>query len=189
MKAGRERESDSRTVLGFWLYLMTDFVVFAGLFSVFIVLRAFNQGPALDSSLPYVLVETTLLLLSSFAAGISLVAARSGAVKGVIASLAATALLGAAFLAMEIAEFSRLIGAGSGPQVDGFLSSYFTLVGTHGLHIAVGLLWVVALIVSISVRGLTRSNMRKLALWSLFWHFLDIVWIFIFTIVYLMGSI
>ncbi len=107
----------------------------------------------------------------------------------VVASLVATALLGFAFLTMEISEFSRLIAAGNGPQTDGFLSSFFTLVATHGLHITVGLLWVIALIISISMKGLTRSNMRKLALWSLFWHFLDIVWIFIFTIVYLMGSV
>ena len=185
-----ERANDSKTVLGFWIYLMTDFVLFAGLFSVFLVLRAYNtQGPTLPADLPYALIETLILLTSSFMAGISLIAARANSVKGVILSLIATVLLGGTFLTMEISEFSRLIAQGNGPQTDGFLSSYFTLVGTHGLHIAIGLLWVIALIIAIAKYGLTKSNMRKLALWSLFWHFLDIVWIFIFTIVYLMGAI
>lgn len=185
-----EQKGDSMTLLGFWLYLMTDFVLFAGLFSVFLVLRAYNiQGPTLNTNLSYALTETIILLTSSFVAGLSLVAARANNKRWVLISLIATALLGVAFLGMEISEFARLIAAGNGPQANGFLSSYFTLVGTHGIHIVVGILWIIALIISISMYGLTKSNMRKLALWSLFWHFLDIVWIFIFTIVYLMGSI
>jgi cytochrome o ubiquinol oxidase subunit 3 len=135
-----------------------------------------------------VLAETLLLLTSSLTCGLAMLAARAGRVRGVLAWLCATGLLGAAFLAMEISEFSRLIAAGSGPQRSGFLSAYFTLVGTHGLHVALGLVWLAALILAVAMRGLSRPNMRKLALFGMFWHFLDIIWIFIFTIVYLMGA-
>jgi len=101
--------------------------------------------------------------------------------------LGVTALLGASFVSMELSEFGRLIAGGAGWTTSGFLSSYFTLVGTHGLHVALGVVWMIILATSIVVRGLTRSNLRKLMLFSLFWHFLDIVWIFIFSIVYMMG--
>jgi cytochrome o ubiquinol oxidase subunit 3 len=186
-----EAKEDSTVVLGFWIYLMTDFVLFAGLFATFLVLRANTFGGPGGSqlfSLPFALIETILLLTSSFVAGMSLLAARSNSVKAVITCLITAGVLGAGFIAMEASEFTRLIASGNGPTRSGFLSSYFTLVATHGLHVTIGLLWLIALIISISMRGLTRPNMRKLVLWSLFWHFLDIVWIFIFTIVYLMGA-
>ncbi len=184
------RAADSTTLFGFWMYLMTDFVLFASLFAVYAVLRGNNFGGPVGSQifdLPYVLVETLLLLTSSFTCGLSLLAAHYGKKRYVLLALGVTALLGASFVAMEASEFSRLIAAGNGPQLSGFLSSYFTLVGTHGLHVTVGLLWMIVLGYSIVLRGLTRPNMRKLLLLTLFWHFLDIIWIFIFTIVYLMG--
>jgi cytochrome o ubiquinol oxidase subunit III len=187
-----ERAQDSTTVFGFWIYLMTDLVLFAALFATFAVLR----GPEFGGSdiqnifsLPYVLVETIVLLTSSFTCGLALLAAREGSVKGTIACLCATLLLGGTFVVMEVSEFSRLIVQGYGPSKSGFLSAYFTLVGTHGTHVTIGLLWLVALMIAIARRGLSRGNMRKLALFAMFWHFLDIVWIFIFTIVYLMAGI
>jgi cytochrome o ubiquinol oxidase subunit 3 len=186
-----ERVSDSTVIFGFWMYLMTDFVLFAALFAVYAVLRGNTFGGPSGAQLfdlPYALVETLLLLTSSFTCGLALLAARAGSLRLVLSGLGATALLGTTFVVMEVSEFMRLIAAGNTPQLSGFLSSFFTLVGTHGLHITVGLVWIVALMIVITRSGLTRSNMRKLMLFSLFWHFLDIIWIFIFTIVYLMGA-
>lgn len=181
------REIDATVAFGFWMYLMTDFVLFASLFATYAVLRAGMLPGSLVFSAPFVLLETVILLTSSFTSGLTLLAAHRGSRSWTIAGLLATFALGATFLGMELTEFSRMIADGSGPQISGFLSSYFTLVGTHGLHIFVGLLWLVALIVAIARVGLTRSTTRKVMLWSMFWHFLDIVWIFIFTIVYLLA--
>lgn len=185
-------ESDSRTVFGFFTYLMTDIVLFAALFATYAVLRANTfGGPGSDElfDLPFALLETLLLLFSSLAAAVSLLAARKGSIVGVIISLSATFALGGAFLLLELSEFAKLVAMGAGPSRSAFLSSYFTLVGTHGLHIFIGLVWVAALMAAVAVRGLTRSTMRRLALFTLFWHFLDIIWIFIFTIVYLFGTV
>ncbi len=182
-----ERASDGTVAFGFWMYLMTDFVLFASLFATYAVLRSGAMPGSLVFSAPFVLLETVILLASSFTSGLTLLAARSGNKSLVVAGLVTTFALGARFLTMELSEFSKLVVDGSGPQVSGFLSSYFTLVGTHGLHIFVGLMWAVALSIAIARTGLTRGNMRKLMLWSMFWHFLDIVWIFIFTIVYLLA--
>ena len=185
-----ERESDSTIVFGFWLYLMTDFVLFAALFATYAVLRdgTFGGPSGRDIfSMPYVLIETIILLSSSFTSGLAVLCAQAGSTRGVITSLVATLALGATFVAMEGSEFAHLVAEGFGPSRSGFLSSYFTLVGTHGAHVTIGLLWIVALLIVIARKGLSRGTMRKLALFSMFWHFLDIVWIFIFTIVYLMG--
>lgn len=184
------RAADSTTLFGFWMYLMTDLVLFASLFATFAVLRNPALGGADQTglfSLPFVLAETLLLLSSSFTCGLAVLSARAQSVRATLAWLSATFILGAAFVGMEISEFSRLAASGNGPSRSGFLSAYFTLVGTHGTHVFIGLLWLLALMISIAARGLSRSNMRKLALFSMFWHFLDIIWIFIFTIVYLMS--
>ncbi len=109
--------------------------------------------------------------------------------RGAIASLAATALLGASFVYLEIGEFARFIAEGHGPQASGFLSSFFTLVGTHGLHVSFGLLWMLVLMIQIARRGFTPTATYRLVCLSLFWHFLDIIWIFIFSIVYLFGIV
>jgi cytochrome o ubiquinol oxidase subunit 3 len=182
-----DRKNDTTLVFGFWMYLMTDFVLFASLFATYAVLRAGALPGSLVFSAPFVLLETVILLTSSFTSGLTLLAARNGSKAWVVAGLVTTFALGARFLTMEVSEFSKLIAEGSGPHASGFLSSYFGLVGTHGLHIAIGLVWAIALAIAIARVGLTRSNMRKLMLWSMFWHFLDIVWIFIFTIVYLLA--
>lgn len=180
------RAKDITTVFGFWAYLMTDFVLFASLFATFAVLRTDTAATAHLFNLRFTLLETVILLSSSFTCGLALLAAHGSSRTGVLRALAATALLGAAFVGLEVSEFAKLVAAGSAPAASGFLSAYFTLVGTHGLHVAIGIVWMLALTTAIALRGLSRSNMRKLLLLSLFWHFLDIVWICIFTIVYLM---
>jgi cytochrome o ubiquinol oxidase subunit 3 len=189
-----ESEKFDRTTFGFWVYLMTDLVLFATLFATFGVLHAaVVDGPPLGElfSLPFVLVETILLLTSSFTCGLMILAAKQGSRGGVFAGLLITFVLGAGFLGMELHEFSSLVAEGHGWQASGAMSSFFTLVGTHGAHIAVGLLWMAIMMVRISkagTQGLGHANVRRLTLFSLFWHFLDIVWIFIFTFVYLMGA-
>lgn len=184
--------AEERTFFGFWIYLMTDLLMFAALFAAYIVLHGSTfGGPATDTlfSLPFALIETLILLTSSFTCGIGLVFIKQGKVKATLFFYALTGILGIAFLLMEFSEFSHLFIEGNTFQRSAFLSSFFSLVGTHGLHIFVGLLWMVLLFVYIARRGFTTSAVRKLTLLSLFWHFLDIVWIFIFTIVYLMGVI
>ncbi len=183
------REHDAKTVFGFWVYIMTDCVLFASLFAVFAVLRNNTFGGPSGKELfdmPYVLGETVFLLTSSFTCGLAMLALhRKDRIK-VLFWLAVTFLFGLAFLGLELTEFSHLVADGNSWRRSGFLSSYFTLVGTHGLHITVGLLWMAVLIAKVRT-GLTNSVVRRLTLFSLFWHFLDVVWIFIFTIVYLMG--
>lgn len=182
---------DSKTMYGFWIYLMTDFVLFASLFAVFIVLRGnvFSGGASILFNMPSVLAETLILLTSSMTCGLFMLAARGGHRGVVVTWMIVTMLLGLAFLSIEGTEFRTLVMEGNGPGKNGFLSAFFTLVGTHGLHIMAGLIWMVTLLSAILHHGLTRANMRKLMLLGMFWHFLDIIWIFIFTIVYLMGTI
>lgn len=180
----------AKTQLGFWIYLMTDIVLFATLFATFAVLRESTFGgpggkELFDTS--FVLAETLILLTSSFTCGLAVIAMHRGKKEQVMLWFGATFLLGAAFLVLEVTEFSALINEGNGWQRSGFLSSFFALVGTHGLHIFVGLLWMLVMGVQIVRRGLTHHVSRRLILLGMFWHFLDVVWIFIFTIVYLMG--
>lgn len=187
-----EEEADDRTMFGFWVYLMTDLLMFAVLFAVFAVLReSTNGGPGVVDLLSpdLALIETLLLLTSSFTVGIGMLAAWQRKKDQVMIWFSATFLLGAAFLGIELYEFYELIHEGHTMQSSAFLSSFFALLGTHGLHIISGLLWLAVILVFVAKRGLTRGNVRKLALLSLFWHFLDIVWIFIFTVVYLIPFI
>ena len=187
-----QKEADEKVEFGFWIYLMTDCVLFASLFAVYIVQQSATAGgPSARElfDLPFVLGETILLLLSSFVCGLMMIAAKFGKKNLVLAGLVVTGLLGAGFLAMELYEFSHLINHGNSWERSGFLTAFFTLVGTHGLHILVGLLWLVTMIVRVVRLGLTPRTVRKLTLFSLFWHFLDVIWIFIFTIVYMIGAI
>jgi cytochrome o ubiquinol oxidase subunit III len=182
--------TDDKHIFGFWVYLMTDLIIFGVLFAVYAVLQGNTfGGPSAQQlfSLPAALVDTLALLTSSFTCGLAVLAAQSKKVNQTIVWLGVTFVLGATFLTLELSEFSRFVSAGNGPQRSAFLSSFFTLVGTHGLHITVGLLWIVVAIIQIKLRGLTPSVTSKLTRFTLFWHFLDIVWIFIFTMVYLMG--
>lgn len=182
----------SKTTLGFWIYLMTDCMLFASLFATYAVLHGGTYGGVTSRDIfdmPFVLVETMILLTSSFTQGLAVLAAREGAKRQVIAWLAVTFVLGASFLAMELTEFTKLVNEGHTWQSSAFLSAFFTLVATHGLHITVGLIWIVAMMIFIWKKGLIDHAVRKLTLLGMFWHFLDVVWIFIFTMVYLMGVI
>lgn len=188
----REHEATEKTVLGFWVYLMTDCVLFASLFAVYAVLHRNTYGGPSGHELfrlPYVLIETFALLTSSFTCGLAMLAAQRRAKKEVLLWLGVTFLLGLTFLCLELSEFRNLVHDGNSWRRSGFLSSYFTLVGTHGLHITFGLLWMAIMCVYIWKKGLTDSIRKRLTLLSLFWHFLDVIWIFIFTIVYLYGSL
>ncbi|MDN5835309.1 MAG: cytochrome o ubiquinol oxidase subunit III [bacterium] len=184
--------ADNRTLLGFWIYLMTDCVLFGSLFATYAVLHQNTFGGPSGQDLfelPYVLVETLLLLTSSFTAGVAILAAKAGRKKQVIGWLVATLLLGLSFLVMEIVEFQEILSSGYSWETSGFLSSFFTLVATHGAHITIGLIWIGVMVWRVWKLGITQGNLRRLMIFSLFWHFLDVVWIFIFTIVYLMGVI
>ena len=175
---------------GFWIYLLSDVMIFGSLFATFLVLRHSTAGGPSGADIfeaPYVLWQTVLLLTSSFTAAMALSAARHGLMKQVKVQLLLTAALGFGFLFMEINEFLTLVSEGHTWQTSAFLSSFFTLVGTHGLHITIGLIWLGVLFDAIRRHGLSGRMMGKLTNFVLFWHFLDLVWIGIFTIVYMFG--
>lgn len=187
-----QAETESKTLFGFWLYIMTDCVLFASLFATFAVLRnnTFGGPSGADLfSLPYVLAETLILLTSSFTCGLAVLAAQRHKKQQVLFWFGLTFLLGIAFLTLELTEFHHLAAEGNSWHRSGFLSSFFTLVGTHGLHITIGLLWMIVMMAQVVSRGLKAGVVRRLTLLSIFWHFLDVVWIFIFSIVYLMGAL
>ena len=187
-----KENTKENVVFGFWVYLMSDCVLFATLFATYAVLQGQTfGGPSAAElfSLPFVLVETLILLTSSFTVGLAAYFAGIQRTVLCIGLLSATLLLGTAFLSMEVYEFSHLIAEGHGPSANAFLSSFFTLVGTHGLHVFFGALWMVVVMVHLIHKGLTEGTVRKITILSLFWHFLDVIWIFIFTFVYLFGAI
>jgi cytochrome o ubiquinol oxidase subunit III len=182
---------DGGTLLGFWLYLMGDCLIFAVLFACYGVLgRNYAAGPSGADlfDLKLVAINTSLLLLSSITYGFAMLESEKERVRSTLGWLAVTGLLGAAFVTLELYEFSHLIHEGATPQRSAFLSSFFALVGTHGLHVTVGIVWLITLMVQVTRRGLVADNQRRLMCLSMFWHFLDVVWIGVFTFVYLMGS-
>ena len=179
-------------MLGFWIYLMSDCLVFAMLFATYAVLGssyAGGPGPKQLFDLPLVALNTTMLLLSSITYGFAMLAMNDGKRGVTQAWLAITGLFGLAFLGIELWEFSHFIHEGATPQTSAFLSAFFTLVGTHGLHVTFGVIWLVVLMVQVQVKGLVPANRRRLMCLSLFWHFLDVIWIGVFTFVYLMGML
>ena len=187
-----EEAANDRVMFGFWVYLMTDLLMFAVLFAVYAVLHGNTVGGPTGRDLfspSLALTETLILLTSSFTCGIAMIAARRGVKSQTLFWFGVTFLLGLAFLTLELKEFAEFIHEGHTMRSNAFLSSFFTLVGTHGLHITSGLLWLGTTLVFVIKRGLDKHIVRKLALLSLFWHFLDIVWIFIFTVVYLMAFV
>ncbi|WP_428682394.1 cytochrome o ubiquinol oxidase subunit III [Sphingopyxis sp.] len=178
------------TMLGFWIYLMSDCLIFAILFACFAVLGGnYAAGPAPKDlfDLPLVALNTAMLLFSSITYGFAVLQMQMGKAKGVQLWLAITGLFGLAFLGIELYEFHHLIEIGATPQRSAFLSSFFTLVGTHGLHVTFGIIWLVVLMVQLGKHGLIAANKRRVMCLSMFWHFLDVVWIGVFTIVYLLG--
>jgi cytochrome o ubiquinol oxidase subunit 3 len=178
------------TLLGFWLYLMSDCLVFACLFAVYGVLgRNYAAGPSGADlfDLQLVAINTSMLLLSSITYGFAMIAMQKRKIAAVQGWLAITGLFGLAFIGLELYEFAHLIHEGAGPQRSAFLSSFFALVGTHGLHVTFGIVWLVTLMAQVGKHGLTVENRRRLMCLSMFWHFLDVVWIGVFTFVYLMG--
>ncbi|WP_423194032.1 cytochrome o ubiquinol oxidase subunit III [Cupriavidus sp. H18C2] len=177
--------------LGFWIYLMSDCLIFASLFATFgVLLHGTAGGPTGRElfDLRFVLAETVLLLTSSLTFGVAMLKldeAGKGAPQAVIRWLVLTFALGAAFVCMEVYEFRELLHEGAGPHRSAYLSAFFMLVGTHGLHVSAGLLWIIVMVNQVQVFGLDAVVRRRLACLSLFWHFLDLVWIFVFTVVYL----
>ena len=178
------------TNLGFWIYLMSDCLIFAVLFATYGVLGgslAGGPGPRDLFDLGLVALNTSMLLLSSITYGFAMLAMYRGDQKEVLKWLAITGLFGAAFIAIELYEFHHLIHEGAGPQRSAFLSAFFALVGTHGLHVTAGIIWLIVLTFQIRKHGLVAANQRRVTCLSMFWHFLDVVWIGVFTFVYLMG--
>jgi cytochrome o ubiquinol oxidase subunit 3 len=178
------------TSLGFWIYLMSDCLIFAILFATFGVLGgSYAAGPAPKDlfDLPLVALNTSMLLLSSITYGFAMLMMQQNRIGQTQMWLAITGLFGAAFIGIELSEFAHMIHEGATPQRSAFLSAFFTLVGTHGLHVTCGLIWLVTLMVQVWKFGLIEANRRRLMCLSMFWHFLDVVWIGVFTFVYLLG--
>ena len=186
----REHHPENGTLLGFWIYLMSDCLLFAGLFAAYAVLgRNYAGGPsgAEVFDLPTVAINTGFLLMSSITYGFAMIASQRKNLKATIGWLIVTGIFGACFLFLEIQEFVHLIAEGNGPQRSAFLTSFFSLVGTHGLHVTFGSIWLITLCFQLAKHGLTPENKRRLMCLSMFWHFLDVIWIGVFTFVYLMG--
>jgi len=185
-----DHHPENGTMLGFWLYLMSDCLIFAVLFAIYGVLGSnYAAGPAPKDlfDLDLVAVNTAMLLLSSITYGFAMLEMARKRTQMTLVWLAITGVFGLCFIAIELYEFHHLIHIGAGPQRSAFLSAFFTLVGTHGLHVSFGLIWLVTLMTQVRKHGLTAENRRRLSCLSLFWHFLDVIWIGVFTFVYLMG--
>lgn len=178
------------TSYGFWIFLLSDIIMFSGFFAAYAVLVGRTAGGPTGAELfeqPRTVIETACLLFSSFTAGMAAVAAKRGQIAATELWLCVTAVLGVAFLVLEVDEFHGLIAQGAGPERSAFLSAFFALVGCHGLHVFAGLLWLGTMMAQILVKGFTPQIQRRFACFNLFWHALDIVWVAIFTLVYLMG--
>ena len=189
---GHEHHPETGTNLGFWIYLMSDCLIFAILFAVHAVLgRNYAAGPSPADlfDLELVALNTAMLLFSSITYGFAMLNSYRNNVRGTITWLLVTGLFGLAFLGIEIYEFQHLVHLEATPQRSAFLSSFFTLVGTHGLHVTFGLIWLVTLVVQLKKHGLIEANRRRLMCLSMFWHFLDVIWIGVFSYVYLMGVV
>ncbi len=183
----------TRTVVayGFWIFLLSDFVLFSGLFAAYAVLSGNTAGGPTGAQLldlRSAFVETLCLLLSSYSCGLGALAAERRDVGGFYLSALFTVALGVSFLAIEISEFTGMVSRGAGPSRSAFLSAFFTLVGTHGAHVATGLVWFGYMLAQVYVKGLRPRILRRLLCFSLFWHALDIVWIGVLTLVYLIGA-
>ncbi|MBE1441456.1 cytochrome o ubiquinol oxidase subunit III [Paenibacillus sp. OAS669] len=184
-------DHESLKTFGFWIFLITDCILFGTLFATYIVLHGNTNGGPTPKELfemPGIIAETFILLTSSFTSGLAVLAMHKGNKNQLIGWLAVTALLGASFVALEVNEFITMVNhEGATISTSAFLSAFFTLVGTHGLHVSLGLCWMIGLMFQLKKHGITPVTKRKVDVISLYWHFLDVVWIFVFTVVYLMG--
>lgn len=176
---------------GFWIFILSDIVMFSGLFAAYAVLSGNTAGgptgPELFN-LRNVFIETLCLLLSSYTCGLGAMSAEWRQPRRFFIFAAITFVLGAAFLFIEFSEFAGMVSKGAGPSRSAFLSAFFTLVGTHGIHVTIGLLWLIYLVAQVVAKGLRPAVLRRLLCFSLFWHALDIIWIGVMTLVYLMGE-
>jgi cytochrome o ubiquinol oxidase subunit 3 len=185
-----EEHPHSSTMLGFWIYIMSDTLIFAMLFATFGVLRdRFAGGPTAEQVLdiPGVALNTAMLLVSSITCGFAMLEMQRNRKGATLIWLLVTGLFGVAFVGLELHEFAGMIAEGATPQRSAYLSAFFTLVGTHGTHVSVGILWLIVLMAQVAKKGLIHENVRRLMCFSLFWHFLDIIWVGVFSLVYLLG--
>lgn len=185
-----EEHHESGALLGFWLYLMSDCFIFASLFVCNAMLGThYAAGPSGKDvfDLTGLAINTAMLLLSSLTYGFAMLEMAKNRKKATLVWLAVAGLFAIAFVGLEIHEFIVMIGDGAGPDRSAFLSSFFTLVGTHGLHVTFGIIWLTTMMVQVSMHGLTPQNQRRLSCLSMFWHFLDLVWVAVFSFVYLVG--
>jgi cytochrome o ubiquinol oxidase subunit 3 len=180
---------DSKTLLGFWIYILTDFIMFATIFATYIVLRYSSMGSFPEQNLPFTLVQTLLLLFSSFTSGLAGVALQNHDKKKTLLLFGLTFLLGLGFMIMEMTELTHLVQSGYAWHTNATLSAFFTLVGTHAVHMIFALLWIGVLLPPVWLYGLTAVSIKRLSCLKMFWQFLNVVWIFIFTLVYLMGAL
>jgi cytochrome o ubiquinol oxidase subunit 3 len=185
-----DHHPENGVMLGFWIYLMSDCLVFASLFAMYGALGtsyAAGPGPKDVFDLSTLAINTALLLLSSITYGFAMLQMGRDNKAGTLLWLGITGCFGAAFIGIELHEFAHLIQEGAGPGRSAFLSSFFVLVGTHGTHVTVGIIWLITLMVQLSRKGFLPHMRRRVACLSLFWHFLDVVWVGVFTFVYLVG--
>ena len=190
--ADEDHPHDSGTMLGFWLYLMSDSLIFGILFAVHAVVgQSYAAGPAPADlfEIDLILVSTFMLLFSSITYGFAVISLQKNNMLGLVFWLVVTGLFGLAFLGLELAEFSHLWHLGATPMASAFLSSFYVLVGTHGLHVTGGCIWLCVLLAQLAMHGITPENRRRIMCLSLFWHFLDLIWIGVFSFVYLTGVI
>ena len=182
--------AEGGTMIGFWLYLMSDCLIFAALCACYAVYgRSYAAGPSPADlfKLPVVALNTSLLLFSSITYGFAMLAMEKGWRGNTMFWMLVTAAFGMGFVFLELSEFADLIREGAGPQRSAFLSAFFTLVGTHGLHVTIGVVWMFVLMAQVGWRGLIPENKRRLMCLSMFWHFLDVIWIGVFSFVYLVS--
>ncbi|HWU63237.1 MAG TPA: cytochrome o ubiquinol oxidase subunit III [Ensifer sp.] len=185
-----EHHPEQSTMIGFWIYLMSDCLIFAILFATYAVLgHSFAGGPDAKElfDLKLVAINTAMLLFSSITYGFAMLEMEKGNKGLMISWMVVTFFFGVCFLGIELYEFHHLIGEGAGPWRSAFTSSFFTLVGTHGLHVTCGLVWMAVLMVQMNKHGINAANKRRMTTLSMFWHFLDVIWIGVFSFVYLMG--
>lgn len=189
---GQEHGQDegSLKMFGFWIFLVTDLILFATLFATYVILRTrYNGGPTGEElfSIPIFTASTFILLTSSFTSGLAVLALQNNHVKKTIGWLVVTILLGMSFIGLEIFEFNNLVSEGATISTSAFLSAFYVLVGTHGLHVSAGIIWMTGAAIQLWRYGINDKTAHKVNVVSLYWHFLDVVWIFIYTVVYLMG--